>query len=87
MVHSAADQAIAEVRTAIDEVKAERGEQDLASVSKLINAADRLAMAAEAGIGSCERGRPFAGMFIVARPDGSLVWRCQHNPPHPDIAS
>lgn len=35
--------------------------------------------------GSCERARPFASMFLVATADNSLVWRCSHNPPHPDL--
>lgn len=54
-------------------------------LTHLIESAERVGALADSMFGSCELGRPYADMFLVARGDGALVWRCAHDPAHPDI--
>lgn len=51
-------------------------------VRMLVQNAEAIANAAEDFVGSCEKDRPYAEMFLVGRDDGKLVWRCTHKDPH-----
>lgn len=74
------------LRSNIESVRASGEDAGLtAEVRELIDTAENVAAATEGTFGSCERGKPFADMFLVARADGKLVWRCEHDPAHPDI--
>lgn len=70
----------------VEALRASVGEERMPpDVVKLIADAQRIAEMTEGFVGSCERGRPYAEMFLVARADNKLVWRCTHDPAHPDI--
>ncbi len=56
-------------------------------LNEMLAYAEGVAASVETLSGSCERGRPFAEIFLVIKADGSKVWRCTHDPRHPDIVA
>jgi hypothetical protein len=74
------------LRESADNLRRIRGEvhgEPLHRIDDLLDAVDHAD--ALASLGSCERGSPYADLFLVIRADGTKVYRCTHDPAHPDV--